>query len=401
MASSPQRRELIMERLTGAIQDYAWGSTTAIPAILGLEPDGQPQAELWLGAHPTAPSLVDGRPLPELISDDPTILGTASVDAFGPRLSYLMKILAAEQALSLQAHPSRADAEEGFAREDAAGIARDAKNRNYVDDWPKPEALCALEDFDALYGFADPTVTARLFTRLGIPAVDQLVAPLTGVGGADGIKQVFVACCELPTEQRTLVDEVVVAALPHVSDDDAYGTFCLTAIELAAVYPRDPGVLAALLMNRVRLREHEAIFLPAGNMHAYLRGTGVEIMANSNNVLRGGLTPKHVDVAELSRLVDFAPVDPPILTAVEDAPGSWRYDTPAPEFALWRLELDGELTVPGTERGRIVLVTEGSALCGNIDLNAGQSGWLPAGEGAALIGEGRIFVGATGLPRLP
>lgn len=387
-----------MHPLTGAIQNYAWGSTTAIPQILGVEPDGQPQAELWLGAHPAAPSQVDGRPLPELITEDPDILGSASVDQFGPRLSYLMKILAADQALSLQAHPSRAQAEEGFAREDAAGIARDAKNRNYVDDWPKPEALCALGDFDALYGFADPQVTSRLAASLGLPKLDQLFAPLTAVGGGEGIKQVFVACCELPEEQRVLVDDLVRAAFPHVGDDDELGTFCRTAIELAAVYPRDPGVLAALLMNRVRLREHEAIFLPAGNMHAYLRGTGVEIMANSNNVLRGGLTPKHVDVAELSRLVGFSPITPPKVTAVEGPPGVWRYDTPAPEFALWRLELANELAVPGTDRGRIVLVTSGSARCGDLDLAAGQSGWLPAGEEATLTGEGRVFVGGSGVP---
>ncbi|MGD7788585.1 mannose-6-phosphate isomerase, class I [Propionibacteriaceae bacterium Y1700] len=387
-----------MQPLTGAIQNYAWGSTTAIPQILGVEPDGQPQAELWLGAHPAAPSQVDGRPLPELITEDPAILGSASVDQFGPRLSYLMKILAADQALSLQAHPSRAQAEEGFAREDAAGIARDAKNRNYVDDWPKPEALCALGDFEALYGFADPEVTNRLAAALALPMLDQLFAPLTAVGGAEGIKQVFVACCELPDEQRVVVDDLVQAAFPHIGDENELGTFCRTAIELAAVYPRDPGVLAALLMNRVRLREHEAIFLPAGNMHAYLRGTGVEIMANSNNVLRGGLTPKHVDVAELSRLVDFTPITPPKVAAVEGPPGVWRYDTPAPEFALWRLELANELAVPGSDRGRIVLVTSGSARCGDLHLSAGQSGWLAAGEEATLTGEGRVFVGGSGVP---
>ena len=396
-----------MERLTGPVQHYAWGSTTAIPELLGLEPDGQPYAELWLGAHPKGPADVAGVRLDQLIASHPGVLGAASVARFGERLPYLMKVLAAARPLSLQAHPSRAQAEAGFAREEAAGIPRDADHRNYKDDWPKPEVLCALGDFEALYGFADPSAVAQHFARLGVAEVAPLVAPLTDPGGAEGIARVFLGLCEL--DNRGVVDAVVAAARESLANglraDEPFGLFCRTAVELAEHEPGQPGVIAALLMNRMRLRAGEAIFLPAGNLHAYLHGTGVEIMANSDNVLRGGLTPKHVDVAELGRVLDFSPVAPSLVPVVEESPGVFRYQTPAPEFRLWRLELGGgsglgEVAVPGDGFGRVLLVTDGEVEVGGVRLARGESGWLPAGEQAVLSGvsgRGQVFLGAPGL----
>lgn len=388
-----------MEPLTGQVQHYAWGSPSAIPELLGVPEDGQPWAELWLGAHTSAPARIGDRDLSELVSASPTIVGAASVERFGPRLPYLTKVLAADRALSLQAHPSRARAEQGWAKEEAAGVPRDAADRNYRDDWPKPEVLCALGDVEALYGFADPAVVAERFARLSMPELDELVAPLSSPGGADGVRTVFLALCRLRAEQRGLIEGVARTAAEHLDDPDpGFARFCRTAVELAEQYPGDPGVVAALLMNRMSLTVGQAIFLPAGNLHAYLRGVGVEVMANSDNVLRGGLTAKHVDVDELDQVVDFAPVEPPVLTAVEESPGVWRYPTPAPEFRVWRVE-PGEhpVELPATPYGRIVLVTEGQATIAGTELPRGAAGWLAAGEVASVVGSGVLFLSAPGL----
>ncbi|MCW2804961.1 MAG: manA, partial [Propionibacteriaceae bacterium] len=344
-----------MDRLHGTIQPYAWGSTTAIAELLGTEPTGEPQAELWLGAHPSAPARLDDRGLDEVIREDPeAVVGAASVAEYGPRLPYLLKVLAAAKPLSLQAHPSRAEAEEGFAREEAAGVAIDAPDRTYRDDWPKPEALCSLGEMEALVGFREPAETYRLFAELKVPAALEVVAPLR-TGGAEALAEVFERLLRMSDGELELVDTVAAAAAEviraaaaaevtraataaEVKADGDLALFARTATELAEHYPRDRGVLAALLMNRVSCGRHQAMFLAAGNLHAHLHGTFVEIMANSDNVLRGGLTPKHIDVPELLKLLDFTPGRPDLIEGVEQTPGVFAYPTPAPEFALWRVE---------------------------------------------------------------
>ncbi len=382
-----------MERLTGPIQHYAWGSTSEIPALLGVPADGQPWAELWLGAHPSAPAQLASGGLDAAITADPGIVGQDSVDRFGPRLPYLMKVLAAAQPLSLQAHPSRSRAEEGFAAEEAAGVPREASTRNYRDDWPKPEVLCALGDFEALYGFADPEQVAENFDRLAVAGLADLVAPLRG---ANGIRTVFTRLCRL-TSARELVADVVTAAAASASEPSPYGKWCATAVELNEHHRGDPGVIAALLMNRMSLSAGEAIYLPAGNLHAYLSGLGVEIMANSDNVLRGGLTGKHVDVGELEAVLDFSPVAPEVIGHDEVAPGLFCYRTPAPEFRLWRIELSGSIELPDTAFGRVVLVSAGVVSTEPLELRHGESAWAPAGETVTLTGEGHVFVGSPGL----
>lgn len=392
-----------MDILTGTVQPYAWGSTTALPDFLGVPATGEPQAELWLGAHPLAPAEVGDTPLDVMINNDPdAVIGQASVTAFGPQLPFLVKVLAAGQALSLQAHPSRAQAEAGFAREEAAGIPRDAPTRTYRDDWPKPEAICALGEFEALCGFRDPAEVYQLFVDLGVQSALALVEPLRQ--GAVG--EVFGALLRLSDTERTVVDLVVQAAraaLSEATHDSELARFCRTAVELNDCYPTDPGVLAALLMNRVTLQQYDALFLPAGNLHAYLRGLGVEIMANSDNVLRGGLTPKHIDIDELLNLLDFTPGLTNAVTPVEEAPGVWAYPTPAPEFALWRISMSQDpVTLPGAGSGRVVLVTEGEAALTasstSLNLAKGQSAFVTADDGAVeLTGSGSVFVGAPGV----
>ena len=396
-----------MDPLTGSVQHYAWGSTTALPAFLGVEPDGRPQAELWLGAHPSAPSRVGDRSLADAIAaDSHGVIGDTAVEEFGPQLPYLLKVLAAAQPLSLQAHPTRAGAEDGFAREERAGIDRGAPTRLYRDDWPKPEMLVALGDVEALCGFREPDQTYALFTRLGVPAATDLVSPLQG-GGPDQLAEVFARVLGLTDGERAVVAQVVTAAAELIEAGDAaadadLARFARTAVELDEHYPGDPGVLAALLMNRLGFGRFQGLFLPAGNLHAYLHGIGVEIMANSDNVMRGGLTPKHVDVSELLAILDFTPGVPPLVDVVAESPGVFRYRTPAPEFALWRIEADpAGVLLPATASGRVVLVVEGEVEVGvgteTRSLARGASVFGYPGETLTVSGGGIVMVAAPGI----
>jgi mannose-6-phosphate isomerase len=393
-----------MERLTGVIQPYAWGSQTAIPEFLGVEPVGEPQAELWLGAHPLAPSTVGGEPLDKLVAQDPVrVVGRASAEAFGPRLPFLLKIIAAAQPLSLQAHPSREQAEAGYAREQAAGVPRDAPHRTYRDGWPKPELLCAFVQTEALCGFREPAETYQMFERLAVDSAMEVVAPLADadVPAAERLRVVFSRSLRLVLEERSMISEIALAAKAVQEPDDA-ASFARTARELNAYYPGDPGVLAALLMNRITLQPGDALYMPSGNLHAYLSGGGVEIMANSDNVMRGGLTPKYVNVDELLAILDFTPGLRGLIAPVEDSPGVWRYPTQAPEFALWRLEPHAEsAAVPGTSSGRILLVTDGELTARSattrLDLGRGEAALLTAGEEAVLTGRGTAFMGGPGI----
>src|SRR5215204_3467607 len=204
-----------MEKLVGVVQPYAWGSPTVIPELLGVEPTGQPQAELWFGAHPLAPSTAAGEPLDKIVDRDPEwVVGEAAVAAFGPRLPFLLKIIAAARPLSLQAHPSREQAEAGFAREQTAGIPRDAPNRTYRDGWPKPEVLCAMVETEALCGFREPHETYQLFEKLGVASALELVKPLADaeVPAEERLATVFGRLLRLSPDQRSVITEVVQAA---------------------------------------------------------------------------------------------------------------------------------------------------------------------------------------------
>ena len=392
------------ELLTGVRQPYAWGSRTVIPELLGEQPTDEPQAELWLGAHTSAPSTLGDRPLTEVIAEDPAgVVGADVVRDFGDGLPFLLKVLAADTPLSLQAHPTRAQAEEGHAREAAAGVAPDAPDRLYKDTWPKPEMLCALQDSEALCGFRDPDATHALFAQLGVPAALELVGPLaeTATPADERLAAVFARLLRLAGDELDVVGRVAEAAA-RVDADGDLGLFARTARDLAAHYPDDPGVLAGLLMNRVALAPQQAVFLPAGNLHAYLRGGGVEIMANSDNVMRGGLTPKHVDVDELLAVLDFTPGFPGYVEPVEEAPGCWRYPTPAPEFTLWRLEpRETVVELPGTDVARVLLVTDGSVVveggADDLPLGRGRSAFARAGEELVVSGTGTVFLAGPGV----
>lgn len=346
--------------LRNPIRDYAWGSRTALAEFEGRPPSGGPEAELWIGAHPSAPSRVvteaGEMPLDRFIAADPErVLGPGVVARFGPTLPFLMKVLAAEAPLSLQAHPDAAQAREGFARENAEGLAADAPERCYRDPNAKLELICALGEFEALCGFRRvPEIRADL-EALEAPALEAGLAALRGQPGQTGLAALFRTVMELDAEaHRRLVDEVVerVAAAAAASDPRLSWV-----VRLAELYPGDVGVLAPLLLNHVVLSPGEALFLDAGRLHAYLGGTGVELMGNSDNVLRGGLTPKHVDVPELLGALVFEAGGAETLRAGADG----GYATPAREFALRVLEVSpaSPRRLPPARGVLILLCTQG------------------------------------------
>ncbi|MET3172281.1 UNVERIFIED_ORG: mannose-6-phosphate isomerase [Arthrobacter sp. UYCu721] len=390
-----------MYEIENVIRDYAWGSTTAIAGLLGRPESGRPEAELWIGAHPGAPSMArraDGSvaPLDALIAEDPEhFLGSESVAEFGPRLPFLTKILAAAQPLSLQVHPSIEQAKAGFARENADGIAPDADDRNYRDDNHKPEMIFALTPFEALCGFRAPAATRKILLHLaacfdlvetGIPPLlVELLEVLDNPDENAGLRSAFERLIK-GGEDVSHTTALVAAALISGAPLAPYQAELSTVISLNEKYPGDPGVLISLLLNRISLAPGEAVYLPAGKVHAYLHGMGVEVMASSDNVLRGGLTPKYVDVPELLRTVEFQSVAIPRLTPQFSGLGQELYQPPFREFQLQRIELaPGAEPVPLAQAGAVVVIVVAGSLYldspkGDLQLTRGGSAFLPAAE---------------------
>ncbi|SFY47404.1 mannose-6-phosphate isomerase, class I [Streptomyces sp. F-1] len=377
-----------MDRLDNTVRPYAWGSPTAIPRLLGTEPTGEPQAEMWMGAHPGAPSRTARGTLAEVIDADPEReLGKETVARFGPRLPFLLKILAADAPLSLQVHPDLAQAREGYADEERRGVPLDAPERNYKDANHKPELICALTEFDGLCGFRPPQRTADLLAALGVDSLKPYVDLLHARPEDAALREVLTAILTADRAETARTVAEAAAACARLGGDHA------PYAELAHHYPGDPGVLAAMLLNHVRLQPGEALFLGAGVPHAYLSGLGVEIMANSDNVLRCGLTPKHVDVPELLRVVRFEAGDPGVLRPEAAPDGEEVYETPIDEFRLSRHVLPAGGTAHDLTRDtpQILLCTAGAVRAGEHELGPGQSVFVPAGEKAAISGAGTVF----------
>jgi mannose-6-phosphate isomerase len=411
--------------IENVLRDYAWGSTTAIASLLGRPESGRPEAELWIGAHPDSPSVAhlpeDGSrsPLDALISSDPEhFLGAESVSAFGPRLPFLAKILAAAQPLSLQVHPSLEQAREGFARENEAGIDPHAAHRNYKDDNHKPEMILALTPFEALCGFRPAAETRKILQHVaaafhgGGQAPELLRALLDDLDGPDEGAALRRAFERLITGGTDVAEEtaLVVAALVSGAPLEPYQAELGTAISLNEKYPGDPGVLISLLLNRISLKPGQAVYLPAGNVHAYLHGLGVEVMASSDNVLRGGLTPKHVDVPELLRTIDFHPVAVPMLDAEKTVLDQDIFRPPFREFQLQRIELGPDAgPVPLAQAGpAVIIVVAGDVYLdspkGDLQLSRGGSAFIAAAEAPVNVhraagsdGTALAFAVTTGL----
>ena len=404
--------------LTCATRDYAWGSTTHIPRFLGRPEDGRPQAELWIGAHDGDPSrLPDGRLLNDVIRADPErTMGPRVRGLFGDRLPFLVKALAAAEPLSLQVHPTSQRARIGYEAENSAGILLGAPNRSYQDRFHKPEMVLALTRFEGMAGFRDVEKTAQILRMLGLPWADDVAGRLATGPAFQALRAVVTDMLAMQgPELVDLLASVRKAALDaeargHREDlrsgrrerertsVDREGTrvFAQTSA-LVDRYPEDPGVLVTLLLNHVILAPGEAMFLDAGVIHAYTSGFGVEVMASSDNVLRAGLTPKHVDVPELIEITNFTPMPPPLWEPALRGEVC-HFDPPVTEFSLTvgRPPLP-ELPADGP---RIVLVLDGTVRL----LTAGAS--ATAGQGEALFiehahgavhleGDGRVAVAAV------
>ncbi len=390
---------------------YAWGSSTLIAELQGRAPSGAPEAEIWYGDHPGSPSRVD--------DGSGRTLETALTDAGVPPLPYLLKLLAAGTSLSIQAHPSKAQAAAGFAREEAAGIARDADTRTYRDDNHKPEIIVALSPtFRALVGLRPLSRTRALLRGLGdrpgLARIGEMLAHPGDEASADAAAEAS-GSGEAAALRRTIewaltgdsADAVadLAAALAEPaqpgSGESAFAAEREVLHRIAEEFPADAGLIVALLMNLVVLRRGDALFAPAGALHAYQDGLGVELMAASDNVLRGGLTPKHIDAGELMSIVETTPGAAPVVEPSQEAPGVFSYDAGVADFRLVRAEVRPEraarVPLVGTA---IVLATVGSVGV----VADGERLTLAPGEGAVvtsasvlLDGDGEAFVAQPGV----
>ena len=386
--------------LDNPIQNYAWGSRTAIATFLGRpSPAAKPEAELWIGAHPKAPSRIVEPPglgtLDRVIEDDPvSVLGPEICDLFGNELPFLLKVLAAAQPLSIQAHPNQAQARRGWARENAEGIPLDSPHRNYRDPNHKPELVCSLSPaFAALKGFRPVEEIARRLDAVGGPELKREIARTSRERSAASLRSLLARLLTLDADERAPVLGRAAVESSRRADDPAWAWVG----RLLERYPGDTGVLAPLYLNLVVLGPGDALYLPAGELHAYLEGAALEIMANSDNVLRGGLTPKHVDAPELLATLVFEPRSPDVLKAVEVAPGERAYRTPAREFELGLIDVAPDRPFrPAAGRSvEILLGLDGAprvtAEGASVVLGRGESVLVPAATATyAVEGEGRV-----------
>ncbi|QGQ18868.1 mannose-6-phosphate isomerase, class I [Cellulomonas sp. JZ18] len=386
-----------MRAIDPVLQHYAWGSTTAIPEALGSVPDGTPVAEAWFGAHSSAPSPVhvDGGPTTLdrfLVRDPRRTLGDDVVARFGGRLPYLLKLVAAAAPLSLQVHPTREQASAGFDAEEARGLAVDDPRRSYKDRNHKPELVYALSHFEALVGFRAPRRTAEILAGVDHPVAERLLELVTADATSEGVRAAFTEL--VGPETRPAPEEVDALAQvfarrlrdgsPSPRTDRAVAT-------LAAAYPGDPGAVTAVLLNPVTLRPGEACFVPAGAVHAYLQGSAIEVMANSDNVLRAGLTSKHVDIPELLRTVDCVAAPPIRIAAERSFDATEVFYAPVDDFELSVTRLtDGRpARLPGVGP-RIVLCLEGTCSLSadggeHLEVRSGQAVFVEAADGPLVV----------------
>ncbi|GHV60164.1 mannose-6-phosphate isomerase, class I [Spirochaetia bacterium] len=430
-------------KLKNQVKHYNWGSPQWIPRLLGAEnAAGEPWAELWMGVHPGAPSQVvlnDGSRCTEitlggLIAQNPRqYLGK---EVSSRVLPFLFKLLAAAKPLSIQAHPSLEQARMGWRRENERHIPLDSPNRNYKDENHKPEIICALSPFTAMCGFREPEEIAALLEHFFGAVMDGRRAPRSLQQGLRGLKTALAppadhrnptvvpplksflkALFSLSAETRQELTEYILKTDKTDLSKEFDAGACFPSewenmVRFAELYPGDPGIIAPLYLNLLKLAPGDAVYLDAGVLHAYIDGFGVELMANSDNVLRGGLTPKHVDVDELMGVLDFSPLKPEILkpqrlhSAAADA-GFSRYITPCKEFSLGVLRGTGETQGFPPGKPAIIIVTEGAVKVNagkkeELILNRGESAFIPAEQsGQAPLGlsfEGDYTLYAATLP---
>jgi mannose-6-phosphate isomerase len=397
--------------LKNTIQEYAWGSKNAIPGLLGQRnPGNKPQAELWMGAHPKAPSLVQYHgqwvSLPDLINKNPLdVLGKNAARNFNNKLPYLFKVLAAAKPLSIQAHPNVHQAREGFESENAQGIPLDAPYRNYRDANHKPECICALTQFWALSRFRRISGILSYLKKVCAHGLDAEINDLKQQPTSDGLKRFYTALMTMDADRQNRIIAQALEQAQRLETEDPVFNWML---KIGSDYPNDIGVLAPILLNLVCLEPGQALFLDAGELHAYLEGLGIELMANSDNVLRGGLTPKHVDVPELLRVLKFEDQDVTFLKPQELVPNEFIYPSPVEEFELSAITLNSgaQYQSPAQRSVEILLCTRGTVTLtdygsqSETQLQQGIAALIPAAvERYAIRGEGTCYKAAVPIVR--
>jgi mannose-6-phosphate isomerase len=395
--------------LKNSIQEYAWGSKSAIPELLGRAgPAEKPQAELWMGAHPKAASLVycDGawRSLLEVIAENPEeVLGSETAHKFSNELPFLFKVLAAAKPLSIQAHPNQGQAKEGFLRENETGIALGAVDRNYRDDNHKPEVICALTPFWTLNGFRQLKEILGLLGETQAPPLKETVSFLRNHSSRQGLKGFFHHLMTMEKDKQVKIVQAAAAYAEKRTEREPVWTWIT---RLNEEYPGDVGVLSPAFLNLVKLEPQQAMYLPAGELHAYLEGVGIELMANSDNVLRGGLTAKHIDVQELLNILNFSEAKLSILQPERVASGEAVYPTETAEFVLSIIEVSRGAPCTGAQKRSVemMICTKGEATVTDlgdgetIGLTRGASIVVPAAvEQYRIEGEAEIYKAAVPL----
>lgn len=386
--------------LENIIQDYAWGDRYAFNKLFGVEnPNNGPQAEIWMGAHPKAPSiLIDGDkriPFSEYIANDPAgVLGEKVAKRFSNQLPFLFKVLAAGKPLSIQSHPTLEQAKIGFEKDNAAGIPLKAFNRNYKDKNHKPELIYALTKFKVLDGFRRVEVIIDLLEKIDIPMVREPLELFKLSPNRDGLIEFYTWMMNLSADEViTLTNDAVSYGQKHVGELPFD-----TLLQLNSFYPNDIGIMCAIMLNVVVLEPGQAMFIRAGVLHAYIEGTGMEVMANSDNVLRGGLTTKYIDVPELLSTLSFYTGDVKILPP-QPAEREWEtlYHTHAKEFDFSVIEPKGNTFYSGHNRSVEILFCgkgKGEMVVDDLrmGITVGQSFLVPASvEGYSISGDVTVY----------
>lgn len=393
-------------RLEGKVQHYAWGGYTYIPELLGIKPTDQPSAEYWMGAHPSAPSLIttgnSQEPLNQLIQRDPAnITGPAVWEKF-KELPFLFKILDVKDMLSIQVHPTKSEAEKGFARENAEGIPLNAPNRNYKDDNHKPEIMVALSEFYLLHGFLPHAQLQEVLNA--VPEFTSLVS----IYETEGYFGLYKNVMEMPQSLvniilRPLTDRLIPLYKANQLAKTDPGFWAARAVlnDPNSKDKLDRGIFSIYFFNIMQVQPGDAVFQDAGVPHAYLEGQNVELMANSDNVLRGGLTPKHVDVPELLKHTRFEGIHPHIIKGDLSADGLERiYPSPAPDFEVSKINISEGQTYQHTARAaEILIVINGNATIKGEDtiaLQKGQCVFTAYNATYQITGNAEIFKATAG-----
>ena len=390
-----------MYLLSNSIKAYAWGSFTALPVFLGRpSPAPAPQAELWMGAHPAGSSQLwaQGRQysLEAFCRLHPEALG-----AGWRSLPFLLKVLAVEKPLSLQVHPNLLEARQGHAQERALGLP--LEESHFPDANHKPELLCALTPFKALLGFEKPACLLPLLKALALPGLQACLPLLRQEDEALALRSFFESLLRWPKAERCALLAQAKRGLRGLAQEGPWAQKAALAVRLLEDYPEDMGALASLCLNLVQLEPLEAVFVPAGCPHAYVHGMGVELMANSDNVLRGGLSTKRVDVEAFLSLLCFEGGAPPVQKALPQAGEAWAFKTPAKEFCLSLARVSPQAPFAGRCKGpEIGLVLEGEVAAqgpgGTLRLRRGQSVFIPAqAPPYLLMGRGLVALATTAL----